>query len=442
MKPKVIHQQAMDLSFKAKQSLEDNKYGVAFELFKEAAELESQVAEFYFDKPELEPTRSIIIRSAAFLNLKAGYIDNAQRFIFFGLLNIVDEQIRNQLNDALELAVSLRNLNPERASNEFNYLNLLRQRSVQYSLEPTDPAFGRSVSLEMLRDFTESYLKSLKAYAISKYKRIEKITDEIESSVIRGLEKIVNPLITQSSYGSFKFSIANDYLTRTGEPEKLVEFKANIVPKYHNEIFINPLTDEGIEIIKGNYSENEINDIFRPLFKIKSNNTPYKIGYIDSENLYKNYVGRIVNKQKKQLITIKQLSEEDIGELESSIIHKRSLGGKITKETILKEHLKSYSHEFVTRQIEPKNKPPLIFNDDIIISVNFNSDSGFAFAFEDMQIEYLDTEFHRGLTGFYMIFYERVIYLINKNEKERSEKEHKDYEVISRLIGNPDALKI
>jgi hypothetical protein len=294
----------------------------------------------------------------------------------------------------------------------------------------------------MLKDFTESYLKSLKAYAISKYKRMEKITDELESSVIRGLEKIVNPLITQSSYGSFKFSIANDYLTRPGEEEKLIEFKANIVPRYHNEIFINPLTDEGIEIIKRNYSENEVNDIFKPLFKVKSNNTPYKIGYIDSENLNKNYVGRIINKQKKQLITVKQLSEEDIGELESSIIHKRRFGGKSKKETIIKEQLKSFSHDFATRHIEPKNKPPLILNDDIIISVNFNSDRGFTFTFEDMQVEYLDTEFHRGLIGFYMIFYERVIYLINKDEKERSDKEQKDYEVISKLIGNTDALKI
>ncbi len=86
MKPKLIHQEAMDFSFKAKQALEEGSYPAAFELFKKAAELESQVAEFYFDKPDLEPTRSVIIRSAAFLNLKAGLIENAQRFIFFGFL--------------------------------------------------------------------------------------------------------------------------------------------------------------------------------------------------------------------------------------------------------------------------------------------------------------------------------------------------------------------
>ena len=75
---------------------------------------------------ELEPTRSVLIRSAAFLNLKAGLVANAQRFIFFGLLNSKDELIKSQLNNALELSVSLTNLSPQEATKEFNYLNLLR----------------------------------------------------------------------------------------------------------------------------------------------------------------------------------------------------------------------------------------------------------------------------------------------------------------------------
>lgn len=162
MKPKLLHQQAMDFSFQARQALNENNHGFAFELYKKAADLESQVAEFYFDKPELEPTRSVVIRSAAFLNLKAGQIENAQKFIFFGLLNIKDELITSQLNNALELSVSLKNLSPEAVSGEFNYLNLLRQRSMHYVLEPSNLDFGQSVSLEMVKDFSEGYLKSLK----------------------------------------------------------------------------------------------------------------------------------------------------------------------------------------------------------------------------------------------------------------------------------------
>lgn len=120
MKPKLIHQEAMEYSFKARLALEEYNYTLAFELFNKAAELESSVAEFYFDKPELEPTRSVIIRSAAYLNIKAGQIEQAKKFIFFGLLNSTDILIKEQLNNALELAVSLGKLNPDEASKEFN----------------------------------------------------------------------------------------------------------------------------------------------------------------------------------------------------------------------------------------------------------------------------------------------------------------------------------
>lgn len=122
------------------------------------------------------------------------------------------------------------------------------------------------------------------------------------------MEKLINPLITSSGYGSFKFSIANDFLYREGEKREIFELKADIVLKYHNEIFINPLSDSDIDSIKGNFSEEEVNGIFRPLSKIKANNTPYKVGYYDSEDFNKRFVNRIVNRQKQKLLTVKQIT--------------------------------------------------------------------------------------------------------------------------------------
>lgn len=440
MKPKLLHQQAMDYSFKAKQALNENKYGVAFELYKVAADLESQVAEFYFDKPELEPTRSVVIRSAAFLNLKAGLYARAQKFIFFGLLHSTDELIISQLNDALELTVSLKNLSPEAISAEFHYINLLRQRSIHYILEPTNLSFGKSISLEMLKDFSEGYLKSLKAFAKSKLRKILEIENEIELNLAIELDKLINPLITNTAYGSFKFSIANDFQVRIGEKKELAELKANIVPEYHNEIFINALSDNEINSIKNNYNEDEINDIFRPLVKIKSNHKFYKIGYYDTENLNKIFVDRIINNQKKKLLPIKQISKEDIGELENSIIHKRnSTDGKISKTVILKEQLKSYEFDVKINQIEAKDHDPIILNDEIILSVQFNSDSGFKFYFDDAYIEFTDIEYERGLKGFHNLFYNKMLKLININEKNHHEQQ--EWEIFNRLIGNLSALK-
>lgn len=440
MKPKLIHQEAMGYSFKAKQALEQDNYTMAFDLFNKAADLESQVAEFYFDKPELEPTRSIVIRSAAYLNIKAGQIEQAKKFIFFGLLNTTNELIKEQLNNALELAVSLGNMAPNEASKEFNYLNLLRQRSIHYVIEPANLSFGHSVSLESIKEFSESYLKSLKAYAISKFKRVLKLEEELEQNILSEIEKLVNPLVTSSAYGSFKFSIANDFLPRPGDNNELVEIKANVVSKYHHEIFINPLSDEDIQEIKKDYSEDEVNDIFRPLTKIKSNNTPYKVGYYDTEDFNKKFVSKIVNKQKQKLITVKQLTQEDIGELESSLVHKRSgKGGRTSKQVIFKEQMKTAEYEIKISEIIPKDNNPLLLSEEIMVNMTFDSNKGFTFSFPDLNVQNTDIVYIKALEGFYNTLYGKIIDVINAKEPNREEQ--RDWNVVKKLITNPDALK-
>lgn len=439
MKPKLIHQEAMDYSFKAKQALEQDNYPVAFDLFNKAADLESQVAEFYFDKPEFEPTRSVIIRSAAYLNIKAGQIEQAKKFIFFGLLYSNDSLIKEQLNIALELAVSLGNLDPDSASREFNYINLLRQRSIHYVIEPSNLSFGHSVSLESIKDFSDSYLKSLKAFAVSKFKKVLKIQDEFEQNALNEIEKLINPLVTSSAYGSFKFSIANDFLSNPGDKKELVEIKANVVSKYHSEIFINPLTDEDIGIIKMNYSEEEVNGIFRPLIKIKSNSTPYKVGYYDTEGFNKKFVSKIVNKQKQKIITVKQISQEDIGELESSLVHKRSsTGGRISNQVIFKEQMKTAEYEIKVSEVNPNEARPILLSEEIIVSMNFDSNKGFTFSFADLNIQNTDTGYQKALEGFHNSFYDRLKELANIKEEDFSNQ--KDLEVANRIINNLKAL--
>jgi hypothetical protein len=439
MKPKIIHQQAMDFSFKAKQALEQGEFTIAFDLYQQAAELESQVAEFYFDKPDLEPTRSIVIRSAAYMNIKAGQIEKAKKFIFFGLLNITDPLIKSQLNNALELAVSLGNMPPDGASREYNYINLLRQRSVHYVIEPASSAFGHSVSLESIKDFSEGYLKSLKAFAASKFRKVLSLENEIKESFYKDIEKVINPLVTSSAYGSFKFSIANDFLSREGEQKEVSELKANVVSKFHNEIFINPLSDADIAAIKSNYSDEEVNEIFKPLSKIKANTAPYRVAYYDSEDFNKKFVNRIVNNQKSKLLTLKQVSQEDIGELESSIIHKRnSEGGKVHKTTIQKNMLKKYEFDEKLNQISLQNTAPLILSEGIVLNVSFNSEKGFTISFDDFKIENTGIEYEKTLKDFQILFYDKVKYLANS--KQKNEEEQKDWEVINKFIGNPDAL--
>jgi len=442
MKPKVLHEQAMDLSFKAKQASKTGDQDTAYELYAQAAVLESQVAEYYFDKPELEPTRSVLIRSAAFLNLKAGLIEESQKFIFFGLLHLNDDLIKTQLNEALEFSLALKSIDVKTVSQNFGYLTAMRQRSIHYTLEPVLPKFGTAISLETFHDFSENYLKSLKAFAITSFKGISKIGSQIfadiESAALQ-FQDLVNPIITNSAFGSFKFSIANDYLHRQGESSDLLKLKANIIIKYHDEIFTNPLSDEDIELLKKKYEEEEINEIFRPLAKMKSVGSSYKIGYFDKESLKKVYISPIVNLQKKKLLPVRQISKDDIGILENLIVHKRSSStGKVSKSIILKEQMKAMEFDIKLSQIEPNDASPILLNEEIVVNVLFNSEKGFTLSFDDLKIEKTDTGYHKVFIDFNKALYDRIIYLCGL--KEMNEDEYRDFAIVKRLINNTEAL--
>jgi hypothetical protein len=439
MKPKLVHQEAMEYSFKARQAIESNDHGSAFASYQKAAQLESQVAEFYFDKPDLEPTRSIVIRSAAFLNIKAGQIEEAKRFIFFGLLNATDVIIKEQLNNALELAVSFGNMPSIAVGQEFNYINLLRQRSVHYVIEPSDLTYGHAVSLKMINEFTDSYLKSIKAFACAKVKGLESFKDTAMDTLETSIQKLIDPLVTSTAYGSFKFAIANDNLSRDGEPSEVLALRANIIQSYHNEIFTNPLTDDDIAGIKKIYSQSEVNEIFRPLSKIKANNATYKVGYYDLDDFNRRSVGKIINKQRKKLLTINPISQDEIGELESLITHNRiSSTGRLQKTTIRREQMTRYEYSTQIDRVESKDFAPLLLNEEIMLNIQFDSNSGFTISFDDLNVTITGAEYGKALIAFQEILYKRIKILINSQLVP--EADQNDLAIIKKLITNPDAL--
>lgn len=428
----------MNFSFKAKQALIEGKFTLSQEMYQNAAQLENEVVELYIDSPDLEPTRSIILRSAVFLNLKAGETEKAKILAMRALLSVNNKEIKEQLNDALELAISLKNQDNNLTSNSFLYLKQLRQHSINYILEPSTPYYGTSVSLKSLRDFSDGYLKSLNTFSEINYR---KNISPINGSLGKLSEKLIEPLITQSAYGSFRFSVANDFIKRGDESPEEVEFKSNILHKYHEEIFTNPLTGNDIEIVKTKYTADEVSAIFRPLAKINSYNSKFIIGYYDSESFQKKYIKRIIHEQRKRLITINEISIDEIGELESLVIHKYSTqSGKTLKTTISSEKLTYYEKEIILDQIESAAHNPILLNESIIVEVIFDSNIGFTFSFSDLQIQNTDIKYQRGLQEFQNKVFERILNLLEKSPEKLSDDEIQQNMLIKKIINNPAAL--
>lgn len=427
----------MKLSFKAKIALNANQYDIACDLFQKAAQKESKAAKFYLDKPEYEPTRSILIRSAAFLNLKAGEIKKAKEFIFFGLLNTKDLLIQEQLNNALEYAITIEASSDHVKNKGYNYLNLLRRESIHYTLEPTNPKFGKVVTLNILRDFSTEFLKSFKSYATAALKRLES-TDDPSDLNKQELEILTSPLLTSSSLGSFKFSIANDSIPRGKERKEFILLKKNFVTKFHTEVLTNPLTDEHIRKFRDNYNEEELNAIFRPLTKIKSEKSPYSLSYYDDESFRKVPILSISKTKRDILLSKLKSIDAKNEELENNLSHAlMSKTGKITKRIIVKEHIKSYTFEKLIKEIPVNGDTSIVFKDDFHLKVEFDSKKGFTFSSSDFQIEHHDSEYEQGLKNLYSIFYDKLVKLSTEKQKNDIKSE---WSSIKSLFVNLDSV--
>lgn len=443
MTPKQLHDESKRFAFLAKQAMDQGDDQEAFDYYAQAAEYESEAARFYFDKPDLEPTRSIMIRSAAFLNLKAGLIEEAQQFIFRGLLDAQDSEIREQLNNALEMSVALKKVDTENAGHNVEYFKRLRQRSINYTIESKDLKYSTAVTVEMIRDFTDDYLRSFKAFATSKFTRIvstlKNAPKDIQAAV-RQFDELATPLLTSTSFGSFRFSIANDFLQRSGEDPQVTRLKADVLLEYHDNIFINPLDDNQIEKFKSEFQVEELNRIFRPITRIKSSGAGYKVAYFDNDTFHKRYLPRISSEQKKKLLPLIEETKVNIGHLESSIVHARETPkGKKARQVIKKQQLQSYEFDERIGQIEPKDKRPLLLREEIIITVSFDITKGFTFSYDDLDIKVTEVDFEKGKLAVHNELYNRLQEIASTTGDSEVRPEWKS--LIARLLANPDSLR-
>lgn len=431
----------MRFSFLAKQARTQGKEDDAIEAYIKAAEFESSVADYYFDKPELEPTRSIIIRSAAFLNLKAGNIDISEKYIFWGLVNTQDLAVREQLYEALELCIAFKKLQPKEVSGNVDYIYRLRQKSVLYSIEPKNKQYSSAVTLEMIADFSESYTKSIKAFAKSKFKKsaiVKVISVDDEEDHADEFQKLINPVLTAAGFGSFKFAVATDILGRIGEVPEITKLKSNILLNYHDEVFSKDFNQQTIAQFRQEYSKEELDDIFRPVINMRTSKADYRISYLDRDSLTTKLVSRIGQKEKKELLPPKTIQPTDIGFLESVIAHTRQTDQGSSRKVILKQDLTSYTFSYPTRYIESKIADPIILNNEISITVNFNNQVGFVLSIEELPIQVVSDTFNEGLSKFYDALVRFILDVTSKKEPTDQDLQYLSF--ANKFLGDTNAL--
>jgi hypothetical protein len=96
------HHKAMSLCEEAIAARKGRKFSEAFELFRKAFEQERMAAQIAAREPQLEPTRSVLHRSAASLALECNEFREAEKLIATALSGDPPEEIAEELRDLLE----------------------------------------------------------------------------------------------------------------------------------------------------------------------------------------------------------------------------------------------------------------------------------------------------------------------------------------------------
>ncbi|MCO6454150.1 MAG: hypothetical protein J5I93_02440 [Pirellulaceae bacterium] len=98
----LLHEEAMTLAGQAFHADLHGDYSAAEELFRKAFDLERRGAMLLADDTGSEPTRSVLLRSAASLAVDCREFREAERLVAIGLSGNPPHEIADELRDLLE----------------------------------------------------------------------------------------------------------------------------------------------------------------------------------------------------------------------------------------------------------------------------------------------------------------------------------------------------
>ena len=146
-----LHDEAMDLAESAALSKMRKNEEEASRLFRKAFELEREAALLCADDLDLEPTRSVLLRSAASLAMDCGELREAERLISLALSGNPPEEIAEELRDLLEQVNFDRHLALRDLSLSPDELQLaIAGKSIGHGIAPSEEYVDRIQAFEKL----------------------------------------------------------------------------------------------------------------------------------------------------------------------------------------------------------------------------------------------------------------------------------------------------
>jgi hypothetical protein len=398
----------------------------AMSLYKKAGKLQDEIVASLMELKELDGEQIESLRIAAIYHIKSNEVTKAKKYLYHALAYCKDKSLLMQLEDIIKEVL----LEGENAPS-YNYLKTLRNNAIEYILDPLNPYHGTSISLENIKDFSTYYLAGLKAYGFALAKKINKNIDVIN------VKKLFTPLVCDLNYGSCKISISMDYISR-GETEEFTEIKKDLVKSFHENILNNKLSNEDVATLKKQFSADDLDQIFRPVSKIRSVANSYAVTFINKQTIGRVTIPAISHMQRSILLKKMEVIQEEIGILENIILYKsKDALGKSKSKTIFQEPLKTIDKEITVQEIKPAHYSTILLAKPINIDIHFDEESGFTLRYDELKIESQEKNYNAALTKLHDRIYQRAIYFATHDIEAYEEEQLR---IIKTIIPNPRAL--
>lgn len=316
MNPRSLHIEAMNLLSEAELALKIGDGNQYQSLCEKALEKEHQAAQYYIGSPELEPTRSVVLKSAASIAYRLGQYEIAERYLDLALAGNLPSAIKEEIMAMIGKIRKASYFADEELSTDViftnGYLDLLRSNAINFKIEPKERhKYAHAVVLDQIIDFLKNIQSAYQRYSDVLFsKNFSEILGDRLQTLATQFRKENKFLTVGLEWKSFGISVAVDNKImhhRDFSGDYYYRFKDGLFKKFTQEIVYGDFNNnQYLAELSNTYTEEERLHIFSPLVESLKPTSQYTVSIVDST--FDNVIRQMPKLEKKALSVLKPRS--------------------------------------------------------------------------------------------------------------------------------------
>jgi hypothetical protein len=416
-----LHREAIGFSRRASFALENGDSTEYLQLAAKAFELEREAAMELIQEFDAEPTRSVLLRSAATLAYNIGNYTESQTLIYFALAGRPYYEIEEELQALLENTKNAIETDaPKTVGLQNAYIENLREHAVNIRLEPSEQRYSHAIVIDYIADFLKNIQNCFSNFSEVNFRKNFQFDDFPDfDKTLNIFKKDTRVLCVGLRFKSFGASVAVDTTLQNYRDivsPKFKEFKSTLFDLFKAEILMADFNSSSYqEAMETKYSGVQRSRIFSPIIESIKEKAKYRVSIVDKD--FKTTIKSMPLINKSTIAVLKpSLANESISE-DSEVLIKRTLeltnavGQKVEK--ILSENLEYAEFKVTINNINWEKKQAYFINpyeQKVIFNRGIFSidDEYYKIYVEATSFKEIESLFARDLIGRYTALLEQV----------------------------------